>query len=360
MTKSKTPDAQASDDSMTEAQRLAAAEGISAPPASVALGATASDIKRFRAKRTCNIICDSCADFSPAVASALGIEVIPFPYVMDGQEHLDDLWTSTSPHDFYESMRKGSTATTSAVTPGRYHQIFSAAAERGLPTLYLGFTGGLSSSIYAAEQAAQMVREEHPGFELYVLDNLLPSACAELLAIETVRQAANGLTAHELYEWCRDARYFIQGYFTLENFDALAAGGRIPPAAAQVGGKLDIKPELSFDLNGSLSLRGMCRGRKKALKAILSDFRENYSHDTSLPVAIMSADAEKDADWLEKLVRKEPGCEDLIIVRSSISPVIGSHVGPGMVALAFWSGDRREKISLADRIARKVRRDESR
>ena len=141
----------------------------------------------------------------------------------------------------------------------------------------------------------------------------------------------------------------------MESFDALAKGGRIPPAAAQVGGKLDIKPELSFDLNGSLSLCGMCRGRKKALKAILADFRNNYSHDTSLPIAIMSTDADKDAAWLEKAVRKEPGCEDLIVIRSSISPVIGSHVGPGMVALAFWSGDRREKISLTDRIARKVR-----
>ena len=152
------------------------------------------------------------------------------------------------------------------------------------------------------------------------------------------------------------ARYFIHGYFTLESFQALAAGGRIPPAAATVGSKLDVKPELSFDTNGALTLKGMCRGRRKALRAIVGDFQENYAHDTSLPLALMCADADKDADWLEREVRKVEGCEDLTIIRSQISPILGSHVGPGMVALAFWGTDRREKLSLTDRLARKVRK----
>ena len=202
-----------------------------------------------------------------------------------------------------------------------------------------------------------MVREKHPDFEIYVLDTKVDSAAGELLAIEVVRLAANGMSAKELYEWASDARNFIHGYFTLDSFDALAAGGRIPPAAATVGGKLDIKPELSYDLNGALTLRGMCRGRKKALRAIMQDFRENYAKDPSLPLAIVSSDADKDADWLEKEVRKEKGCEDVAIIRSTVSPILGTHVGPGMVALVFWGTDRREKISLTDRIARKVKKD---
>ena len=180
MSNSTTQDAMS--ESMTDAQRLARA-GISAPPASAALGNAARDIKRFRSQGNCNIICDSCADFSPAVAEALGIEVIPFSYVLDGEEHLDDMWAHMSPHDFYERMREGASVSTSAVTPGRYYEVFSAAAQKGVPTLYLAFTRGLSSSVEAAQTAAQMVRDEHPDFELYVLDNLLPSACAELLAI---------------------------------------------------------------------------------------------------------------------------------------------------------------------------------
>ncbi len=194
--------------------------------------------------------------------------------------------------------------TTSAVTPGRYLEVFEKAAEEGLPIIYMGLSEGLSSSINAARQAADMLREKRPGTEIYVLDNRCDSAAGELLAIEVVRQASNGLTARELYDWASDARFFIHGYFTLDSFDALAAGGRIPPAAANVGGKLDIKPELSYDLNGALTLRGMCRGRKKALRAIIQDFRDNYAHDPSLPLAIVSTDAEKDADWLEHARRR--------------------------------------------------------
>jgi len=131
-----------------------------------------------------------------------------------------------------------------------------------------------------------------------------------------------------------------------------------PPFLERLGlltQELDIKPELSYDLAGSLSLIGVNRGRKKALKSIVKSFKENYELDPSLPLAIVSSDAEKDADWLEGAVRKEPGCEDLTILRGSVGPTIGAHVGPGMVALIFWGKNRADKISLTDRIANRVR-----
>ena len=313
--------------------------------------------RAYHRKRNVTIIVDSPADFAPAVVERLGVRVIPFSYVTPEGEFLDDLWKSREPHDFYEFMRKNPDVriTTAAVTPGRYMEVFREEAQQGLPILYLGFTGGLSSSIDAARQAAEAVMAENPDIQIYVLDNLCPSMAAQLLAIEVVRQAAEGFTAEELYYWAQDARYFVQGYFTLDSLNWLSLGGRIPPAAANVGGKLDIKPELTYDRTGALQLCGMCRGRKKALRAIIQDFKDNYVHDPALPIAIASADAEKDAAWLEAQIRREKGCEDVVIMRSSISPVIGSHVGPGMVAVAFWGKDRREKLSLTDRIARKVR-----
>ncbi len=313
--------------------------------------------KAYHQATSCKIIVDSTADYAPAVAQQLGVEVIPFHYVDQNGEQVDDMWQTRNAHEFYEYMRKNPTVhfKTQAVTPGAYYEVFERAAKEGKPAIYMGLTAGLSSSIDSARRAADMIREKYPDYELYILDNRCDSAAGELLAIEVVRQASSGMTAREVYEWARDARYFVHGYFTLDNFDALAAGGRIPPAAANVGGKLDIKPELSYDTNGALMLRGMCRGRKKALRAIMQDFRDNYSHDTSLPLAIVSTDAEKDASWLEKEVRKEKGCEDVTIIRSQVSPILGSHVGPGMVALIFWGTDRREKASLTDRIARKVR-----
>ena len=111
--------------------------------------------RAYHSKANVNIIVDSCADFAPEVVEALGVEVVSFSFVMGGQEHADDFWKSMSPHDFYERMRAGEVATTAAVTPGHYLEVFERAAQKGTPTIYLAFTRGLSSSVDAARQAAE-------------------------------------------------------------------------------------------------------------------------------------------------------------------------------------------------------------
>lgn len=304
---------------------------------------------------SCRIVIDTCADLTPEVAASLDVDILGFPYILDGEEFTDDVWSSITPKEFYDKLRGGAKASTSAVSLGTYLEFFEKCAEEGTPTVYLCFTSALSSSYNSACQAAEQVRSAHPDFELYVVDNALPCSCGALLALEAVRQRSAGLSAKQLAAWADEAKTYVHGYFTLENLDALAAGGRIPPAAASLSAKLDIKPELSFDLAGALSLIGVNRGRKKALKALVKSFKDNYALDPALPLFIVSADAEKDADWLEAAVRKEPGCEDLTILRGSVGPTIGSHVGPGMVALIFWGSNRAEKISLTDRIANRVR-----
>lgn len=303
----------------------------------------------------CRIVVDTCADLTPEVAATLDVDIIGFPYILAGEEHTDDIWTSITPKGFYDMLRAGAKASTSAVSLGRYLEFFTQCAQEGTPTVYLCFTSALSSSYDAACRAAEAVRADYPDFELYVVDNALPCACGELLAMEAVRQRAAGLSASQLAAWADEAKTYIHGYFTLDSLDSLAAGGRIPPAAAQLSSKLDIKPELSFDLSGSLTLIGVNRGRKKALKSLVKSFADNYVADPSLPITIVSADAEKDADWLEGAVRKEPGCADVTILRGPVGPTIGAHVGPGMVAIIFWGKNRADKISLTDRIAKKVR-----
>lgn len=304
---------------------------------------------------TCRIVIDTCADLTPEVAATLDVDILGFPYILDGEEFTDDIWTSITPKEFYDKLRAGSKASTSAVSLGTYLEFFEKCAQEGTPTVYLCFTSALSSSYNSACQAADQVRAAHPDFELYVVDNALPCSCGMLLALEAVRQRSAGLNAKQLADWANEAKTYVHGYFTLENLDSLAAGGRIPPAAASLSAKLDIKPELSFDLTGALSLIGVNRGRKKALKSLMKSFKENYASDPSLPMVIVSSDSEKDADWLEGAVRKEPGCEDLTILRGSVGPTIGAHVGPGMVAIIFWGQSRTEKISLTDRIANRVR-----
>ncbi len=302
------------------------------------------------------IVIDTCADLTPEIAATLDVDILGFPYILDGVEHTDDIWTSITPHEFYDAIRHGAKASTSAISLGRYLEYFTQCANEGTPTVYLCFASSLSSSYEFACQAAEQVRAEHPGFGLYIVDNCLPCSCGELLALEAVRQRSAGLSAAELAAWADEAKSYVHGYFTLDSLDSLAAGGRIPPAAAQLSTKLDVKASLSFDLAGSLSLTGVNRGRKKALRSLIKAFHDNYVLDPALPLAIVTADAEKDGDWVEAAVRKEEGCADLTIIRGSVGPTIGAHVGPGMVALIFWGKNRAEKISLSDRIAARVRR----
>ncbi len=207
----------------------------------------------------CRIVVDTCCDFSPEVAANLDVDILGFPFIIDGEERTDDIWSSMSPKEFYDRMRAGARVSTSAVSLGRYIEFFTECAKEGTPTVYLCFTSALSSSYNSACQAADAVRAEYPDFGLYVVDNALPCATGALLALEAVRQRSAGLTAKQLVDWANEAKTYVHGYFTLESFDALAAGGRIPPAAAQLTAKLDVKPELSYDLAGSLSLIGVNR-----------------------------------------------------------------------------------------------------
>ena len=140
----------------------------------------------------CRIVVDTCCDFSPEVAANLDVDILGFPFIIDGEERTDDIWSSMSPKEFYDRMRAGARVSTSAVSLGRYIEFFTECAKEGTPTVYLCFTSALSSSYNSACQAADAVRAEYPNFELYVVDNALPCATGELLALEAVRQRSAG------------------------------------------------------------------------------------------------------------------------------------------------------------------------
>ena len=154
----------------------------------------------------CRIVVDTCCDFSPEVAANLDVDILGFPFIIDGEERTDDIWSSMSPKEFYDRMRAGARVSTSAVSLGRYIEFFTECAKEGTPTVYLCFTSALSSSYNSACQAADAVRAEYPNFELYVVDNALPCATGALLALEAVRQRSAGLTAKQLVDWVNEAK----------------------------------------------------------------------------------------------------------------------------------------------------------
>ncbi len=304
--------------------------------------------------RKCNLIIDSCCDLPSEYINVEGVDLIKFPYLIDGVAYDDDMFTLIKPHDFYEAMRKGATPTTSQASPARYQEAFEKAAKSGIPTVYLSFTSALSKSYDSACLIKDQICGKFEDAEIYVVDTLLPSLCEGLLVVEAINQMNEGLTALELVKWVEEARHYVDAAFMVEDLDALHRGGRIPQSAAVAGGALKVKPLLTLTLEGGLKLGGVARGRKKGISQLASWYEKNAAKKAEGQYVIIgNADCPSDAKKLKELLLKQD--ETLMIIEGNIGPVIGSHTGAGMLAVVYWCDDRRQNLSISEKIANKVK-----
>lgn len=303
---------------------------------------------------SCNLIIDSCCDLPYEVVDREGVELVEFPYIMEDGEHADDLYRSTTAHEFFQAMRDGAQPSTAQVPVPVYQDAFTRAVESGVPTVCLVFSSGLSGSYDAAALVHSQIMEEHPDAELYLVDTRLASVAEALLVHEALRQREKGLSAKELARWAEEARFFVDAEFMVDDLESLRRGGRIPSSVAYAGAKLDVKPLLSIGADGKLSLCGVARGRKKGIKQLADYYAKRVADEGAVKyVVIGNADCPKDAERLKEALAKID--DSILFLESSIGPVIGSHVGPGMIAVVFWGSDKREELSVADRIARRVK-----
>lgn len=302
----------------------------------------------------CNLIIDSCCDLPPRLVDQEGVYLLRFPYIVGSTSYEDDMFRTVSAHDFYDTMRAGSEPSTSQLSMPLLMETFEKAAELGVPTVYLSFTSGLSGSFDVATLVRDQVLADHPDFELYVVDTRLASIAEGLLVFEAINQRERGLSASELVSWVEEARFFINESFMVDDLGALRRGGRIPGSVALAGSALDVKPLLAIDVDGKLTLTGVARGRKKGIKQLTEFYTKHVAKKTAAQlVTIGHSDCPKDAARLKELLLKaDPNIQ---VIECNIGPVIGSHVGPGMVALSFWGNDKREQSSVADKIARRVK-----
>ena len=303
----------------------------------------------------CNLIIDSCCDLPLDMVQREGVDLLNFNYIMSDGNHEDDFYQSVTPHEFYEKIRQGETPSTSQASPAAIEAAFRRAAEAGTPTVYLCFSSGLSSNYSTAAALHAQIKEKFPEAPLYVVDLLVGSTPEGLLVLEALRQRDAGLSAEEMVEWAQQARYFVQTAFMVDDLDALHRGGRIPASVAAAGSALNVKPLLTFDITGHLALTGAARGRKKGLKQMASFFEKEHDAQGGSPVVLIgNADCPKDAEALQELLAKQD--ESITVIHHNIGATIGSHVGPGMVSISFWGSDRRGNMSVADRIAAKIKR----
>ena len=279
------------------------------------------------------LMIDTCCDLPAEVVDTLGVEVVSFPYAIDGQEQLDDFGRSFSHAEFYGAMRAGSHATTMQVPRQVYLDSFRAHAEAGEPVLYLSFSSALSGTFDVAWLAREEVLAEFPDAEIRLVDTRAASVAEGLLVYEAARLWRDGASPAELEAWVSAQRPRLNGWFIIDDLDTLVRGGRLSGAAAAAGTLLDVKPLLYVTADGRLEMAKRLRGRQKSIRA-LADLVAERAADTTRAIAIGHGDCEDDAMRLRELVAERADGAELITM--PVGPVIGAHTGPGMLAVAFW------------------------
>lgn len=304
-----------------------------------------------------NLVIDSSCDLPFEIAHRPGVTLLSLTYTDGTTEHPDDLFESVTPTDLYESMRNGVWYSTSQVNIQQAQSAFEKLAQEGTPTVSVSFSSGISGTYESCCVAQRAVQEKYPDFELYTVDALIGSTPLGVLIIELLRRRDEGMTAKEAYEWLQEARWHVQTLFMVEDLDALHHGGRIPASVAIAGAKLDVKPMLTFKLDGTLTVVKVVRGRKKGLRQLAEFYLEHRDPGALGNWAFIgNSDCPADVEQLMKIIHADQAGADAELTRMNIGAVIGCHVGPGMISISFFGPDRRNSKTFAKKVSGILRR----
>jgi len=285
------------------------------------------------------IMTDSSCDLPAELAEQLELAVLPLSFVIDGHTYRNLLdGGEIGFHEYYDLLREGKTGSTSAVNIGAFLEAMRPHLDKGLDILYLGFSSGLSATYSASVTAAEQLRTEYPARKVYTVDTLCASLGQGLLLWHTAQQRRQGKSIEEARDFAEQTKLHLCHWFTVDDLMHLKRGGRISSSTALLGTALNIKPVMHMDNAGLLHPVDKERGRKRALKALADRLQQTAVDAPSQPVYISHGDCPEDAQYLADLVREQSGATDFVI--NHVGPVIGTHTGPGVIALFFLGSER--------------------
>lgn len=286
--------------------------------------------------------CESTADYPRSFFEERQIAWAPFHYNLDGVSYPDDLYASISPEAFFDKIKAGAQPTTSQVGVGDYVELWEPFLKEGKDVLHLTLSSGISGTYNSACVAAEQLRQAYPERTVRVIDSLAASAGYGLLMeyLADLRDGGMGFT--ELGDWAEDHKLNVNHWFFVSDLDCLKRGGRVSATSALLANALKICPVLNVDYEGKLIPRQKIRTTKKAIAELVRMMEAHaedglaYSGKCVLSQSNCRADADAVVAGIEE---KFPQLAGKIEV-NNIGTVIGSHTGPGTVAL-FFMGDRR-------------------
>ena len=278
------------------------------------------------------IMTDNAANLPPELREQYNIREICLTYTVDGR--LVDGSTPFDGHDFYEALRRGAEVKTSMISPAAAREAIEPALAAGDDVLFLGISGGVSGTCWGVGLVAQELAAEYPGRRVQVLDTRGASLGEGLVVLEAAQLAQQGADMDAIVARAETLCGKMRQHFMVDDLKFLRKGGRLSGAAALAGTLLQIKPILQGDENGKIVVRTKERGRKKAMDTLITLYNE-LVEDKSAPVGISHAAAPAEALHLTTRLRQS-GCTGPILSVCH-EPVTGAHVGPGMLAVYFYS-----------------------
>ena len=282
------------------------------------------------------IITDSGSDLNAAFAGELGIRVLDLTVIKDGEAPIAD--SKMDIKGFYSFLREEKMATTSAVNVEAFEEAMEQIIAEDKDILYLGFSSGLSSTYNAGRLAAEEMSQKYPDRKILAADTLCASLGQGLLVYLAVQKKNEGATIEEVKAWVEEKKLNLCHWFTVDDLMFLKRGGRVSATTAVVGTMLSIKPVMHVDNEGHLVKVGTARGRRASIDAMFDKMKATAIDPASQSVFICHGDCVEDANYLADKIKSELLVKEVYI--GYTGAVIGSHSGPGTLALFYLGTER--------------------
>jgi len=288
------------------------------------------------------ISCCSTADLTKEQFEEKGINYLLFNFELDGKQYKDDLGVAIPFPEFYSRMAEGQMTRTSQPNATDYDEYFRGFLSQGKDVIHLTLSGGISGAINSAKISESNMREEFPDRKIYVFDSLAACGGFGLIMYKLSELKAAGMGIDEMAEWVEEHKLEANHWFFPTDLTYLVRGGRVSKTSGFFGNMLNICPLLNVDFEGRLIPRAKIRTKKKVIQATADKMLElaNNGADYDEECIINHSDCYDDAVALaDAIVERIPKLKDKITI-NYIGTTIGSHTGPGTVALFFWGAKR--------------------
>lgn len=278
--------------------------------------------------------CDSNCELWFERFDELNIELIKMPYTIDGVEAEYDLGRNTDNRAFFDKMKKGGAAKTSALNQMNYVDYFEPFLKKGEDIIYVSFSQNMSATFDSMNMAIEELKKTYPDRTISVVDSGHISMGAGLCVYFAAKKHNEGASDADVVAFVEQFRKKVQCYFTVDDLVYLKRGGRLSAFKTMMGTIFNMKPIITMGEDGKLVNIGTVKGRKKAISTVIN-YLDEKNIDLSYPVVLMDGDSTQDMELTKQLIlEKYP---TVTIWQQLVGPVVGSHCGPGTIAVLFVS-----------------------